>query len=157
MLFSGHAELTIDGKGRLSVPAKYRNQWDPTRDGAAWMCIPWPGTGLRLYTEASFNRLSAEGFGEDRLLPGEDEGELEADLFGLAERIEMDSAGRISLPKLHMELTGLSTDVVVLGARNRLEVRDRAVWAASLKDRFTRLPELVKRIEASKNGSPKDQ
>lgn len=109
---------------------------------------------MRLYTETRFNRLSAEGFGEDRLLPGEDEGELEADLFGLAERIEMDSAGRISLPKLHMELTGLSTEVVVLGARTRLEVRDRAVWVASLKERFTRLPELVKRIEASKKGAP---
>lgn len=150
MLFTGHAELTIDAKQRLAVPAKYRNQWDDSRDGKAWYCVPWPGGILRLYTEHCFEGLAKQE--HQTLTPDEDASDLEADLFSLAERIEPDSAGRISVPKQHLELSGLGTEVVVIGAGNRLEVRDRAAWQQTLAQRFARLPTLVAKIESRKNG-----
>ena len=68
---------------------------------------------------------------------------------------EMDAAGRITLPKLHLDLAGLTNrDVVIVGARNRLEVRDRATWRAGAADRFSRLPTLVARTEAKRAGKP---
>jgi MraZ protein len=149
MLFTGHAELTIDAKQRLAVPAKYRNQWDDARDGKAWYCVPWPGGILRLYTERCFEGLATQK--HQTLTPDEDASALEADLFSLAERIEPDSAGRISLPKQHLELSELGTEVVVIGAGNRLEVRDRAAWQQTLAQRFARLPTLVAKIESRKN------
>ncbi len=151
MLFTGHAELTIDAKQRLAIPAKYRAQWDEARDGKAWYCVPWPGGVLRLYTESRFAALAERG--EHTLTPGQDEADLEADLYGFAERVEMDSAGRIVIPRAHLELARLCTEVVVIGARNRLEVRDRAAWTATTAERFNKLPTLVARIE-SKRGSP---
>ena len=33
MLFTGTSEHTLDAKLRLAIPAKYRNQWNPERDG----------------------------------------------------------------------------------------------------------------------------
>lgn len=150
MLFTGHAELTIDAKQRLAVPSKYRNQWSSERDGSAWYSVPWPDGSLRLYTEKRFESLAEQG--EHSLTPGQDEAALEAQLFGFAERIEMDSAGRITIPKSHLELAGLSGEVVMVGARNRLEVRDRAKWKQSLGERFAQLPTLVARIEAKKSG-----
>lgn len=150
MLFTGHAELTIDAKQRLAIPSKYRSQWDTSRDGSAWFCVPWPDGSLRLYTEKRFESLAEQG--EHSLTPGQDEAALEAELYGFAERIEMDSAGRITLPKSHLELAGLSSDVVVLGARNRLEVRDRGRWMQTRDERFAQLPALVARIEAKRAG-----
>jgi division/cell wall cluster transcriptional repressor MraZ len=157
MLFTGHSELTIDAKLRLQIPAKYRNAWDESRDGKAWICVPWPGGIVRLYTEACFEGLASQGAtgGRATLTPDQDEADLEADLFALAERIEPDSAGRIALPRQHLELAGLGaggSEVVVIGARNRLEVRDRAVWNQTLSQRFSRLPSLVAKIESRREG-----
>lgn len=150
MLFTGHSELTIDAKQRLQIPAKYRNSWDEARDGKAWFCVPWPGGILRLYTEACFEGLASQG--RQTLTPDQDAADLEADLFSLAERIEPDSAGRIGLPRQHLELAGLTNEVVVIGAGNRLEIRDRAAWKQTLSQRFARLPSLVAKIEARKEG-----
>lgn len=150
MLFTGQAELTIDAKQRLAIPAKYRAQWDPAKHGNAWICVPWPGGILRLYPETRFEQLADSGRGT--LIPDRDEADLEATLFGFAERLEMDSAGRVVLPRGHLERTGLTGEVLVIGARDRLEVRDRGAWRSTEPDRFNSLPELVARIQAKRNG-----
>jgi len=110
-------------------------------------CVTWPTPSphLRLYTEARFLALSEARPG-DTLTPGEDVAGLESDYFGLAERIEFDSAGRLNLPKTHLELTGLGKDVMLVGARDRLEVHDRETWQATLAERFRNLPNLVRRL-----------
>lgn len=148
MLFTGHSEHTIDAKLRLAIPAKYRNQWDEKRDGKAWYCIPWPTAHLRIYTEARFRELAMAE--QSTLTPTEEEADLESNLFGFAERLEMDGSGRITLPRSHLELTGLGTEVVVVGARVRLEVHDRNRWVQSTQDRFRKLPQLVSRIQADR-------
>lgn len=151
MLFTGHSEHSIDPKSRLAIPAKYRNQWDSARDGGAWICIPWPTGHLRLYTESTFSTMSRQG--EMSLTPDQATSELEASLYGFAERLEMDAAGRISIPREHLDMTRLGpapADVVVVGARNRLEVRSKSDWQATAMDRFKSLPDLVQRVQESR-------
>jgi MraZ protein len=153
VLFTGHSEHSIDSKGRLAIPAKYRNQLDAQRDGQAWYCVPWPGGVLRLYTERKFEDL-AERLPQS-LMPGDEEAEAESRFFGFAERLEMDGQGRIALPRQHLDMAGLtSADVVIVGARTRLEVRDRAAWQAGQQESFARLPSLVSRIEAKRQQPP---
>ncbi len=145
MLFLGTTELSIDKKGRLAIPAKYRNRWDPARDGAGWVSVPWPGGVLRLYTEGQFERLCA--LLDESLMPSEDQALLDAEFFGEAESLTPDAAGRIVIPRKHIERCGLPSEVVMIGARNRLEVRARDAWQASSQERFERLPELVRRLQ----------
>lgn len=152
MLFTGHAELTIDPKQRLAIPAKYRSQWSEERDGLAWFCVPWSARQIRLFTEKTFEHLAAQC--SNSLTQAMDEAELDADLFGFAERLELDSAGRLTIPKLHLQMTQLGTDVVVVGARNRLEIRDRAAWTATIPERFARLPSLLSRVDSKKGQQP---
>lgn len=151
MLFTGYSEHTIDAKQRLAIPAKYRNRWSSERDGATWVCLPWPTGHLRLYTEKYFESLSQPG--RPTLTPDRDTAELETRLFSLVEHIEMDSAGRIIIPKRHIERAGLKTDVVVAGAGSRLEVHDLSRWRASEDAGFAALPELVERIQGRSAGS----
>lgn len=148
MLFTGHSEHSIDAKLRLAIPKKYRALWDTDRDGGAWYCVPWPREGLRLYTERRFETLAEQP--EQTLTPDSDAGQLETDLFSLAERVTEDGQGRIPLPKLHLELTQLGAKVVIVGAKNRLEVRDRDAWLATQRARFESLPDLVARVEAKR-------
>lgn len=150
MLFSGTYEHTIDAKSRLAIPADIRSRWDPTKDGVAWYAVPWDRGLIRLYTEADFQKRAEAA--ELTLTPDEDEAELQATLFGLSARIEPDSAGRIRLPEEMLRMTGLPNEVVLVGARDRLEIRDRAEWNASVDDRLSKMRELVNRISAKKRG-----
>ncbi len=151
MLFTGQYEHTIDAKRRLAVPSGIRARWKESADGGAWYAVPWPGGIIRLYTESDFERLSSER--ETSLTPDEDAAELQAALFGMSERIEMDSAGRIRFPEKMLALTGLDGEVVLVGAGDRLEVRDRASWAADEADRLARLPELIARARGGMKGA----
>lgn len=148
MLFTGTYEHSIDEKQRLAIPSEIRSQWEESEDGKAFFAVPWPGGLLRLYTETHFRRLGATR--SLTLTPDEDEAELQATLFGMARRLEMDKAGRIRLTDDHIALAGLSREVVLVGAGDRLEIRDRAAWKASVADRLNQLPELIRRINAKK-------
>lgn len=146
MLFLGQAEVTIDAKQRLAVPAKFRARTegkDSSKESPAWISVPYPGGILRLYPEPRFEQLANAA--PSSLTPDREEAELEAQFFGSAERLEQDSAGRITIPKSHLEMTGLSGEVTVVGVRDRLEVRDRGAWRAAAADGFNKLPELVAR------------
>ncbi len=153
MLFTGQSEATIDQKERLAIPAKYRSMWQAARDGEAWMCVPWPGGVLRLYTENQFAALANQVRGS--LAPDEDQAALDVTLFSAAERLEMDATGRVRIPKHQLDRVGLSGDVMVAGARDRLEVHDRAKWKATELERWNALPSLVARNEAKRSaGAP---
>ncbi len=153
MFFTGSTDITIDSKQRLAIPAKVRSQLDPEKD-KAWFCVPWPGGILRLYSESEFTSLAASW--NRTLIPASDQAELEAELFGSAERIEMDSAGRITIPKGLLDLVGLGSEVVVVGALSRLEVRDRAAWQAGRTDRFSRLQTVVEKFESRRPAAGPD-
>lgn len=150
MLFTGSSEHTIDSKLRLAVPAKYRNQWLKERDGEAWYCFPWPTGQLRLYTEGLFAQLAQPKDGASRLAPDPDLAQLKSRLFGLTERLEMDSAGRIQIPKLHTDMIGLpgaGSEVAVVGAGDHLEVWARDAWSRNLRKNFEELQHLAERVQ----------
>lgn len=153
VLFIGSSELTIDAKQRLAIPAKYRSQWNEGIDGKAWICVPWPeGMLLRLYPEGGFERIAnLQHAGRETLMPHADQAQLEAEFFSLAERVEPDSAGRLSLPKQHLELIGLPNEVVVIGAMDRLEVRGRDAWKQTEKERFQTIPRLAEKFTRQTN------
>lgn len=150
MLFTGYAEATFDAKQRLSIPAKYRRSASNGREETqvAWYCFPWREGIIRIYPEETFERLASEG--SATLFPDEDEAEFAAAFYGMVERVEMDSAGRVILPRQTVQDAKLGNEVVIVGARDRLEVRDKAAWLAASPQRLANLPSLLARIESRK-------
>lgn len=149
MLFTGHYEHTIDSKRRLAIPADIRSRWEAQRHGAAWYAVPWLGRIIRLYTETAFKTRAADY--SLSLTPDEDEAELLATLFGLSARLEPDAAGRIRFPDEMLDLVGLENEVVLVGVGDWLEVRDRAEWRTSMRQRLEQLPEMMRRVESKRN------
>lgn len=144
MLFTGQFEHTIDAKNRLAVPSNIRSNWSEKVHGTAWYATPVKPGLIRLYTERAFEERASTA--PKTFTPDEDESEWQASFFGLSERLEMDSAGRVRLPDGMLEDAALSKEVVIVGAGDRLEIRDRAAWKASLADRRKNLAELNNRM-----------
>ncbi len=149
MLFTGQAEITIDAKQRLAVPSKFRARLPEPADPetpTAWYCVPWPdGSILRLYPGVTFENQAS--LLDDSLTAGSDAAKIDTSLFGFAEHLEMDKNGRVRLPKWHLDLVEMPGEVIVVGARNRLEVHARAGWQANIKDRFREMAALIEKTE----------
>ncbi len=144
MLFTGQAEITIDAKQRLAVPSKFRARLP--EDATEWFCVPWPdGSILRLYPGVTFESQASRL--DDSLTAGSDAAKIDTSLFGFAEQLEMDKTGRVRLPKWHLDLVEMPSEVMVVGARNRLEIHARGGWQASMKDRFREMAALIERSE----------
>ncbi len=148
MSFIGQAEVTIDKKSRLAVPAKFRAALEVGKLGPAWVSMPRGPGVLWMIPEVSFDDLSDQW--GDTLIPDADTEAIELLLFSLSEKIEMDATGRVTVPRKHLELTGLDGEVVVIGVKSRLEIHDRAVWLEREKERLARLPELIAKMAARK-------
>jgi MraZ protein len=152
VLFTGQSEQLIDAKGRLAVPARFRAQWSPERDGQTWFCLPWPTGHLRIYTQATFEALSANY--ANSLTPDENVAEVESQVFGWAEPITPDAELRLTLPKRHIEMIALPKDVCVVGVRNRMEVHPLELWKQRALASFKGLPDKIARIESPSKPRP---
>jgi MraZ protein len=125
--FRGTFDYTLDAKNRLTVPAKFRAA---LAEGVVMAkgtdpCVAlWVPDAYDEFTESILSTFH----------PFSDEREkLERFYASNSHDTELDSAGRVGFPSFLLQHAGLKKDVVVTGARNRLEVWDRETWA-SLND-----------------------
>ena len=124
MIFTGSAEHAIDEKNRLAIPSKFRNRLDAKRDGSGfYITLGFPRSSLWIYTERQFEFIS-EGEGSG-LLP--ESGPLKFDqwFFPLAEYVEIDSQGRMTIPEHLLKKSKLPREIVICGVRDHMEVRPR--------------------------------
>lgn len=122
MLLTGVFSRAIDEKLRVAIPKRLREVFGTEGEQVAYIA---PGTdqSLALYTEESFARLA------DRLAqvsPTRQDVRTFSRLFyARAQRIELDSQGRMRIPPELAELARLGKDVVLLGVQDHIEI-----WAA---------------------------
>jgi len=120
--FRGTFDYTLDAKNRLTVPARFRaalSEGVVMAKGTEPCVVLWTPDDYDAFTTSmldSFHPLS------------EDREKLERFYASSSHDTELDSAGRVGVPPFLMQHAGLKKDVVVIGARNRLEVWDRGTW-----------------------------
>ena len=158
MVFAGTYEHSIDSKNRVAVPSDIRTQLR-RRAGAAssgasseagtntgepvvfYVTLSEDHEALCLYTEADFERLAAALDESERdpseILPYENV------YFSLANRVEMDSAGRVRLPENLLQMTSLDSEIVLLGVKDHLELRDRTAWREHVQRILKERPQLL--------------
>lgn len=152
MPFVGQAEATIDKKQRLAIPAKFRARWSAEIDGPTWCCLPWPADGvLRLYPEKTFEALFAAGRGTPSLTPRGERAKLDRLLFSATEQLDVDAQHRVRLPAWQLEKLEIPSEVVVLGAGDRLEVRARAGWTEDFDQGLGELEQLAAMLDEMNN------
>lgn len=120
-MFMGEYQHTIDGKGRMIIPAKLREGL-----GERFIATKGLENALFLFAPAEWER-----FGEKlRALPMAS-GAARAFtrlFFSGATECEVDPQGRILLPANLREFAGLEKDVVIVGVQSRVEVWSKERW-----------------------------
>ncbi len=141
-MFRGHFRHTVDPKGRLSIPSKFR---DALADGHGDRVVIVPrGDALEVHPLKLWQAL------EDRVnaLPkfDPDRRRIQYDYISLAQDVTLDPQGRIQIPADYRARLGLVKDVLVMGLMDKFEVWDTERWehfqrqhAGPLDDVFERL------------------
>ncbi len=120
-MFLGRHNHTIEAKGRLAIPARFREK---LADGA--VLTRGADRSLALYTADSWRTLCDK---IDQLPIGDaDARSLRRFLFAEASLVEVDSQGRILIPAALRTFAGIDRDVVVLGVNRSIEIWAAGVW-----------------------------
>ncbi|MGH9013137.1 MAG: division/cell wall cluster transcriptional repressor MraZ [Acidimicrobiia bacterium] len=120
-MFLGEAEHSLDAKGRVILPAKYRDQ---LKDGA--YIAKGRGRCLFVYTAEEFEQVAQRM--RDTARRGEKELQAARTFFAGADEITPDKQGRVAIPHHLREFARLERDAVVAGVYSRIEIWDRQRW-----------------------------
>lgn len=144
-MFLGEYRHSLDGKGRLILPRKFR---DSLADGC--YVTKSEDRCLALYDNAGW-----DGYAEQiRSLPKLDRRvRLYARAaFGQAHDDKPDSQGRITIPQHLREYAGLERDVVVTGMDDRIEIWDAREWERVSREADGAFPEIAETLAARFGG-----
>ena len=135
-MFSGKATHNVDAKGRLFIPAMYREELGNTFIVAKGFSDPY----LIIYPmnewESLIGKIDAMGLDKNARA-------VKRYLMMSAAPTEMDSQGRIVLTKEHREYANLTKEVLVLGMSSTIEIWDSAALEKQTEDAPDNLEEFL--------------
>ncbi len=139
-MFYGQASHTLDQKGRVTLPSKYRDLL-----GESFFVLRGFEKCLFVYTEDGFHEL------EDKIkaLPIAQGGVLQRFVFANTEKVTTDKQGRFVVPPKLREYAGLEKDVVLVGLSSRIEIWDSDAYAeyeANTVANMDNLSEMLKEL-----------
>ncbi|HHW06616.1 MAG TPA: division/cell wall cluster transcriptional repressor MraZ [Clostridia bacterium] len=120
-MFMGEYQHTIDSKGRVSIPAKFREEL-----GEVFVITKGLDNSLFVYPMEEWRRL------EQKLksLPftRADARAFARFFFSGAVESELDKQGRVLVPQVLRDHAKINKDVVIIGVSTRIEIWAKEVW-----------------------------
>ena len=144
MYFVGRHEYQVDDRKRVPIPPLYRSAFEP---GGYLSFANAPC--IQLHTQESFAATARI----IEAIPAEtpDGDEARRAFFPNVEPAQKDGQGRITLAPKFLDHAGITRDVVVVGVGDKLEIWDRAKFAAQEPDALEAKARATARHQ-SKNG-----
>ncbi len=124
--FFGRYEHSLDPKGRVILPAKFRGEFE--RGG---FLSQYRDRCLALWAPEDFEKQIRTM--EEAQEQGRDERNLARLWAAGTQEVEVDRQGRIAIPQHLREFARLDGDVLVNGALNRVELWSPSVWAEKVQ------------------------
>lgn len=129
-MFRGVAHLNLDSKGRLTVPTRYREALLVRCAGRLVITADFDKC-LLLYPLPDWEPIQQKLMGLSSLNPRIRD--LQRQLIGYAEDIEMDAAGRVLVSPALREFAALEKNAVLAGQGNKFELWDKQRWEQALE------------------------
>lgn len=124
-VFQGESALTLDGKGRVTVPARFRDALSTLCTGQMTV-TKHPSRCLLLFPRPAW----AEFRGKLMQLPMDAEGWRRLFLGGAMD-VDIDAGSRVLLSPELRAWAGLDRELMLVGMGSRMEIWDRERYAAN--------------------------
>ena len=146
-MFTGEHPLTVDDKGRVAVPAKFRQVlmelWGPQLYVVPLREAKVPAH-IEVYPAERFKEITRQ---IEELEDNELAEVLNQEFIGRAAPVDLDGQGRILVPQKFREEVGLNGRALILGQNKRFELWNEDVFRSNRADTetLTRALGLIKR------------
>ncbi len=141
-MFLGTHYVTMDGKGRVLIPAKLREALTSRYSGS--LILTNFDTCIAAYPREEWMILQEKV----RSLPS-----MDADVinfvryfFANAEQCDLDRTGRILIPLKLRSFANLNGEVVLVGVMNKIEVWSKAEWESFLRASEGKFAEMARKL-----------
>jgi MraZ protein len=128
ILFRGFNKISIDNKGRLAVPSRYRELISVQAENSLVITLNPLDHSLWLYPLPEWDVI------EDKLASLSDfdkqSRRTKQMMRGYATDCQLDSQGRILIPKELRSYADLTKQAVILGQGNKFEIWNEKAWEA---------------------------
>ena len=124
-MFRGVTNLNLDAKGRMAVPARYRERLQAESEGRVVVTVDRDGC-LLIYPFGEWEAIERELVKLPTL--NKQARRLQRLLIGHATEREFDAQGRILVPGPLRDFAGIDRRVVLIGQGNKFELWDEATW-----------------------------
>jgi MraZ protein len=142
-MFRGNFEHTIDQKGRLSIPSKFREVLRERYDEV--LIITRSDGCLVAYPEEEWDRLERKIAELPQLKRNVIS--VQRYLVSSASECPVDKQGRILIPQYLRSHAGLTKDVILAGMITRIEIWAKDKWEEQLKKASEEFPEIGETLE----------
>lgn len=130
-MFRGLTAMTVDEKGRIAIPARYRPLLDEQSGGQLVLTISTMDPCLLLYTLPEWEAIEAKLSELSSFNPMTRR--VQRLLIGHATELQMDRSKRILLPPLLRGHAHIDTHMMLVGQGNKFELWSQANWDEASK------------------------
>ena len=141
VMLMGEYNHTIDAKGRLIVPAKFREIL-----GDEFVVTKGLDNCLFVYPNDEWQKFEEKL--QTLLLTNKNARQFTRFFLAGAASVEVDKQGRILLPSVLREFAGLEKDVVLVGVASRIEIWSRDRWNESISTYDDDMDEVAANMES---------
>lgn len=139
-MFMGEYNYTIDDKGRLTIPAKMRDQL-----GHDFIITRGLDKCLFVYPKEEWNNV----INKYKELPNtKDARNFMRFFLSGATQNEFDKQGRINIANSLIKYANLNKECVIIGVNDRLEIWDKEAWDKFITDNEENLSDIAEKLFA---------
>jgi len=125
-MFRGFHTVSLDDKGRIAVPSRYRQRLAAEADGCLIQTLNPLDRSLWLYPLNNWEQIETK-------LAALSEFDIRSRrtkqmMRGYAFDCQLDSQGRVLIPSELRDYARLQKQIVILGQGNKFEMWDQAIW-----------------------------